>query len=173
MITWWAAGVLSVVAVAALAALAFRPESGRTPAAPAITTAVPVTVVRPALAAPLTDADWSAGAVGDCLVQGDAAVLDVIDCAQPHDLQRFAAGTLPGAVAGLPGFDPVVVAEAATIACDEAFRRFVGVATVSSALDVARTRPTEQTWADGDRRYQCYLGVRDVLLVGDARSTGW
>jgi hypothetical protein len=107
----------------------------------------------------LVDADWTAGKVGDCLVQVPKSTgLRVVDCDQPHDLQRFATGT---------------AADDVDDACADAFETFVGTEPHDSALDIAQTRPSGDSWAHGDRSYECYLGLQGRRLRGDAHATGW
>jgi hypothetical protein len=113
------------------------------------------TAPRPATLSTLVEADWTAGDVGDCLVQtSDSDVLTVVACEQPHDLQRFATGT-------------ATAIDAADSGCVEAFQAFVGSAPRESDLDIA------QSWAEDDRTYDCYLGVEGHRLTQDARATGW
>jgi hypothetical protein len=120
----------------------------------------PVTAPRPTTLSTLVDADWSAGKVGDCLVQVPGGDLEPVACDEPHDLQRFASGTMSARTAVDQG-------------CDEAFQAFVGSTPNDSSLDIAQTRPSDESWAHGDRTYQCYLGVEGQRLQGDARATGW
>jgi hypothetical protein len=182
-----AIGVASVIVaglaiVAVLAVLAFRPESSGRPQASPVTTVAQPTVApdagpptdpRPGGLAPLTAADWSAGGVGDCLVQTAAAELAVTDCEQAHDLQRYAAGALAGELAATGGFDADAVAAAVTAACAEALPGFVGSSADDTTLDLAHTRPNRATWTVGDRAYACYLGRTDSRIIGDARTSGW
>jgi hypothetical protein len=123
----------------------------------------------------LTAADWSAGEVGDCLVWNDAdpARLAVIDCATPHDLQRFAAGALEAFDPLTPLPESSVLEASIAKRCAEAFAGFVGVTAQASELDTAHTRPTPASWVAGDRRYACFLGVNGARVVGDARTSGW
>jgi hypothetical protein len=134
-----------------------------------ITTRKPATVARPAGLPPLTDADWRA-AVRDCLTQvAGQARLDVVECDEPHDVQKYAEGVLPGN----GGFDAVAVAAAVTRACDDALAGFVGTTPETTVLDIAVTRPSAASWAAGDRGYACYVGVEGARLLGDARTSGW
>ena len=58
--------------------------------------------------------------------------------------------------------------------CAEAFEGFVGRAPDDSTLDIAQTRPSAESWEQGDRNFQCYLGDRRAsACTGDARATGW
>jgi hypothetical protein len=121
-----------------------------------------VAAPRPASLSTLVDADWTAGRLGDCLVQPpETTELEVVACDQPHDLQRFATGTVSGDVAEVDE------------RCTEAFEQFVGLAPDESDLDIAQTRPSVQSWQQGDRKFQCYLGIEGKRLTGDAHATGW
>ena len=66
---------------------------------------------------------------------------------KPHDLQRFAAGTVTD--------DRSAVDQH----CAEAFEGFVGRSSDGSQLDIAQTRPSAASWQQGDRNFQCYLGI--------------
>jgi hypothetical protein len=92
--------------------------------------------------------------------------LQIVACDQPHDLQRFATGRLSDDDAG--AVETVVDDQ-----CEVAFGAFVGSEVGDSELDVARTRPSADTWNDGDRAFYCYLGIEGARLIGNARSTGW
>jgi hypothetical protein len=123
-----------------------------------------VALPRPVNLSSLVAADWSAGDVGDCLVQlPDTAELSVVGCDQPHDLQRFASGSVTTAHEAM----------AATVdsACEAAFEQFVGSAPADSQLEIAASRPSPASWDQGDRRYQCYLGKQGQRLTGDARQS--
>ena len=122
----------------------------------------PVTAPRPATLSTLVEADWTAGEVGDCLVQSqDSDTLEVVTCDQPHDLQRFADGQVADE------------RSAVDAECAAAFEQFVGLAPNESELDIAQTRPSAQSWQQGDRKFQCYLGIEGRRLTGDAHATGW
>jgi hypothetical protein len=138
--------------------------SSTAPSSP-IADGAPVTAARPAVGVALLDADWSAGEVGDCLAGGEPA-LRVVDCTEPHDLQRFATGTLDLS----PVFDADVVDGAVAARCEAAFRRFAGTPVADSALAIADTRPSQESWNEGDRAYACYLGIDHAQLTTDARA---
>jgi len=126
----------------------------------------PMTAARPVTLSTLVGADWTAGDVGDCLAQvPDADDLRVVTCAEPHDLQRFAAATVEGALEAMPA--------SVDQRCAEAFENFVGRPDADSELDIAQTRPSAESWQHGDREFQCYLGMEGMRLRGDARATGW
>ena len=151
------------VAGAAVAAVVFLVGGAVGVRALASSTLVrPLTAPRPATLSTLVDAEWTAGGVGDCLLQvPDTHELEVVSCDQPHDLQRFAAGTVTD--------DRSVVDQR----CSEAFEGFVGRSSVDSPLDIAQTRPSAVSWDQGDRHFECFLGVEGSRLTSDARSTGW
>lgn len=130
----------------------------------------------------LTEQVWPSGSDGECLVQpeGTAPVavapveLAPVGCGVPHDLQRFAVGVLdqPGFGAVDP-FDGAAVAAEVRMLCDTRFAAFVERAPTESSLSLSNTRPSSQTWAQGDRGYQCFLGVPGQRLVGDAQASRW
>ena len=112
---------------------------------------------------------WPFGPVGECLVQDAAAELQVVPCGQPHDLQRIAVADLDAAVFP-PGatFDGEAVHAAVVTACRAELESFVG--SDLEVFDVPLTRPSAASWGQGDRRFQCLLGVAERRLVGDAAS---
>ena len=126
-------------------------------------------VERPAGLPDVRDADWPTGDVGECLVQRDGT-LETVGCDEPHDLQRVAVGTLDDA-ADAP-FDAAAVRAAVGAACDSAFRAFVGVSPATSDFDAPFSAPSSATWDQGDRGYQCLLGVAGRRIVGDAEQSG-
>lgn len=119
---------------------------------------------RPTGLAPLVGATWPLGEIGECLVQVAGEVdLRPIDCARPHDLQRFAAGSLAPDSLGSSGGLEVVVA----VRCEEQLGELVDPATLPPDVAIASTRPSADSWAAGDRSYQCVLGVPDRRSIGD------
>ena len=118
------------------------------------------------------DVVWPFGPVGECLVlPTGASELITVECSRPHDLQRFAVDdldTVDFPDGGL--FDAEAVRVATDDACRAAFVDFVGVPADASMFQIAVTRPSAETWPDGDRRFQCLLGIRDQYVVGDAAS---
>lgn len=113
---------------------------------------------------------WPFGEPGECLAQvADSSELAVVGCDEPHDLQRFAVAELD-TIAG--GYDAGVVRVAIETACRQAFEPFVGAPYDAAGLDVPFTQPSASTWDDGDRAYQCFVGVPDRRLVGDAAGSG-
>jgi serine/threonine protein kinase len=133
-------------------------------------------VERPVGLTPVRDAsvEWPFGRPGGCLVQlADAGELAPVDCTGPHDLQRYAVAALDGPV--FPDdapYDPAGVREAVEAACRRLFEPFVGIDPDDSELDVPFSMPSASMWANGDRRYQCFVGVADARLVGDATASG-
>ena len=117
---------------------------------------------------------WPFGPVGECLVlEPGADTLTAVDCDEPHDLQRFEVDSLDENT--FPS-DAEFVADAVGAgtddACRAAFAEFVGTDPGTSEFEIAVTRPSADTWANGDRGYQCLLGVPDARLVGDATGSG-
>lgn len=111
---------------------------------------------------------WPFGPVGECLVQlADRATLDPVECGQPHDLERIATGVLPDEAAG-DGHDAATVNATVDDICTAAFTAEVGDGIPD--LRIAQTRPSAASWADGDRAYQCLVGIPDVRLVGSSAA---
>ena len=128
---------------------------------------------RPTNLPELTAALWPFGDVGACLVQVENSdeLVDV-ECEQRHDLQRFASLELDSvAFDHAASFDQQAVTSAVDQACVERFESFVGRSHLDSALRISVTRPSEATWAAGDRRFQCMLGLPMLNVTGDARDS--
>jgi hypothetical protein len=127
-------------------------------------------VDRPTGLTEIRDLEWPIGEVGDCLRQtGD--VLETVACDVPHDLQRFAVGTLDAAAYPPDSaYDDAAVASAIESFCDAAFVSFVGDGPDRSGFEVAYTAPSAGTWMEGDRMFQCLLGVAGRRIVGDASA---
>ena len=124
-------------------------------------------IERPDGLPPITELDWPSGPVGECLVQIDDALVSVA-CAEPHDLQRIAAATLdPNRFGPDADFDGDQVQLAVRTACDAAFDSIVGG--WAQNLEAPFSAPSAETWErDGDRAYQCLVGVDGRRVVGDA-----
>ena len=116
---------------------------------------------------------WPFGERGECLVQiADADRLQPIDCSRPHDLQRFLVADLDAATfPDAAPYDGAAIRGAVDDACRAAFRGFVGIDAVDSVFDTPLTLPSDATWGQGDRRYQCLLGVPDRRTIGDAAGS--
>ncbi|MAT03665.1 MAG: hypothetical protein CL424_01280 [Acidimicrobiaceae bacterium] len=119
------------------------------------------------------DVTWPFGPVGECLaLEPDADTLAAIECDEPHDLQRFDVDSLdPDEFPPDAAFDADPVRASTDEACRAAFVEFVGVDPTDSEFEIAVTRPSADTWATGDRAFQCLLGVPDARLVGDATAS--
>jgi hypothetical protein len=147
------------------------PPGGTT--APTSTAAITL-VARPDGLPPLDDPSitWPFGPTGECLVQVNGLdELMPVECAQPHDLQRFDVDELDAT--DVPE-EQSTMGEIQTItdaACRDAFVGFVGLDEPDSVFHIAITRPSADSWADGDRRFQCLLGVPDRHVMGDAESS--
>ena len=132
-------------------------------------------VARPENLPSLDDASmtWPFGPVGECLVHVNGLdELMPVDCAEPHDLQRFAVDELgPDDLSEGDAYSADAVRGVTGRACRAAFVDFVGVEEPESLFRIAVTRPSADSWADGDRRFQCLLGVRDHLVTGNAASS--
>lgn len=81
-----------------------------------------------------------------------APSLPVVPCGEPHDEVYFDFLLDDGEY---PGDDAVL--EASDSGCLAQFDAFVGVAYDSSTLDFYAYRPSEQSWASGDRAVSCVI----------------
>lgn len=104
-----------------------------------------------------TGVDVLALEVGDCLDTADAvgvtATVHVVDCAEPHDSEAYAAAVVPGD--DFPG--GAAITQQAETDCTAAFTEFAGIEYAESSLDYAYYFPTEGSWAAGDRRILCLI----------------
>ena len=108
--------------------------------------------------------------VGDCFDDPEGELvssLDLVDCSQPHDNEVFAevvmgGGAFPGTEALFEfGFDT----------CLLEFEAYVGEPYAESSLDYTFLSPSEESWADGDRTFVCFLYNSDLSkLTGSARG---
>ena len=108
--------------------------------------------------------------VGDCFDDPDAELvssLELVDCSEPHDNEVFAEvfmneSTFPGTGSlGEFGFE----------ACLPEFEAYVGETYAESSLDYTFLSPSEESWAEGDRNFVCFLYSADLSkLTGSARG---
>jgi len=127
--------------------------------------AVPHLSVRPVGLPNVDVVDWSTGGVGSCLVQQlGVSRLVVVDCSEPHDVQRVAVHRLPDLVGADESFDDAEVDELAAHLCGSA-----GGSELIDGAPVATpfVRPSSSAWSDGDRRLHCFVAVRGRRIVGD------
>jgi hypothetical protein len=126
----------------------------------------PVIVDRPEGLVALDDpaVAWPLGAIGECLVQVDGVeTLQPVDCDEPHDLQRFAVGALTEGTTSAEAPDDAELELAVADLCLDA-----APVLPLQELRIAQTNPSADTWREGDRGYQCLLGVPDARLTGSA-----
>lgn len=165
----WPTAIAAVTVVAAVSVVAVlvRSDDANAPSSAGESSGgsapAPSVLDRPVELSPIDGPDviWPIGPVGECLVQvDDAELLQPIDCELPHDLQRFAAGALDA------DLDSPTDAELEV----EVAERCLGAAPALSLpeMQIAQTNPTAATWSDGDRQYQCLVGVPGARLAGTA-----
>lgn len=76
-----------------------------------------------------------------------------VDCAQPHHIEVYASVDLPGG----PG-DPYQGLEAAFEVCGAEFGQITGIGiNLATVFERSVLRPSEETWADGERNVTCYV----------------
>ncbi len=122
----------------------------------------------PALA-PLVDADWSSGSVGDCLAQlTNTTQLKVTTCDTPHDLQRYHQASLP---------PDVKAAEAASRRHRMRQRlrsRSSARSRPTSDLDIAQTLPITRKLANRrPRTSSATWASKDDESQAPPRDSGW
>ncbi|MEO6571402.1 MAG: serine/threonine-protein kinase [Ilumatobacteraceae bacterium] len=175
------------VTVAALpdeadAATATRTEAAST-AASAATARLHQAIAEPALVAivdrpvgstDLALATWPFGGDGECLTLPNGADhLEATSCSDPLDLQRITADELDDTFAETDApFEAHDVQVAVVAACEQRFAEFVHLDLADSNLSMPITHPSAGSWAEGDRAYQCLVGVPGRRLVGDAAGSG-
>ena len=101
-------------------------------------------------------ADVFALRVGDCMntVEEDLVTeVPVVPCSEPHDDEVYFDFQLDDGE--YPGDDAVL--EQADASCLEQFEPFVGLAYETSTLDFYAYRPSEESWAQGDRVVSCVV----------------
>jgi hypothetical protein len=107
---------------------------------------------------------------GDCFDDQpdllEITTVELIDCAEPHDLEAFHVGNIgiPGAYPGLEALEDA----AAEICEGPLFEAYVGLPYFDSELFTTWYVPTEESWEQGD--YEVICLVFDV--AEDAAATG-
>lgn len=115
--------------------------------------------------------DPSSIAAGECLADFTDVTEDalLVECTEPHNAQLLASENYPED-AEFPGPDQLGLrAEAACAAASAEIDPEV----VTDGLDVTllRATPTTQTWADGDRRVDCFAVIGDGATVSRSLLT--
>jgi len=109
---------------------------------------------------------------GDCFDEpttGEITDIAVVDCADPHDYEVFAAfdvadGPFPG----------VAALDDAAAACIPLFEDYVGSAYEDTPdLDIAWLSPTAESWGEGDREISCSVyDLNGNKLTESQRNAG-
>lgn len=122
---------------------------------------------RPTGLVEVTSVEWPQGDPGECLAQ-DGDALSPVSCDQPHDIERIAVGDLDGVEGAPVEFDELAVNTLVEQLCAAERARLVGEldASVADLVEAPFTVPTASSWAEGDRRYECWLGARGRRIVG-------
>jgi hypothetical protein len=135
----------------------------------------PVVIVSiAALAAGLSacgDSDVFDIPVGACLdsaaLEGDqVARIEILDCAEEHDVEAYASLELSGET--YPGQE-AILAQADEF-CLAEFDSFIGTAYQDSVLDFSFLYPTEESWGEGDREVLC-LAISPEPVTGTLEGT--
>jgi hypothetical protein len=112
--------------------------------------------------------------VGDCLDAPTTSTFELVDlvpCAQPHDIEIYGRVQLPwGAAAEYPGNAAI---EDLIDGCMPGFHGFVGYAYEWSELEVFAIWPDADRWAIGDREMLCGVTALDGSpTTGTLRDAG-
>ena len=135
----------------------------------------PVVIVSiAALAAGLSacgDSDVFDIPVGACLdsssLEGDqVATIELLDCAEEHDVEAYASLALSGEA--YPGQEEILAQ--ADEFCLAEFDSFIGTAYQDSVLDFSFLYPTEESWGQGDREVLC-LVISPEPVTGTLEGT--
>ncbi|MUK02774.1 hypothetical protein GM708_13075 [Vibrio cholerae] len=105
--------------------------------------------------------DPSSVSSGECLADFTVITEDavLVDCAEPHNAQLVASESYPED-AGFPGRDQLGLRAEASCAAASADIN-PDVVTEDLEVTLLRATPTEGTWADGDRRVDCFAVVEN------------
>ena len=116
---------------------------------------------------------------GDCLNDQpgeEILTVDLIDCADPHDLEAFHVGNI-GIAGAYPGEQ--ALEEAGRDICEGSlFDTYVGRPYLESELYAAFYLPTAESWDAGDRDIICLIIGYDevtgeeITLTGSMRGSG-
>jgi len=117
--------------------------------------------------------------MGSCVVEAPftegqpvkVVTLPTVDCEEPHRAEVYDVVQLPEQQgAPFPGDE---LAPQARQECLDRFEAFVGLPWTSSELEFVSLRPTEESWAEGDRAIACVLFRPDGKdLEGTALDSG-
>ncbi len=109
--------------------------------------------------------------VGACFdsssLEGDqVATIEILDCAEEHDVEAYASLELSGEA--YPGQDEILAQ--ADEFCLAEFDSFIGTAYQDSVLDFSFLYPTEESWGEGDREVLC-LAISPEPVTGTLEGT--
>lgn len=110
--------------------------------------------------------------VGDCFdvpdTSGDLQTVRGIPCEEAHTYEVFWTGEYPSDVQ--PTEDEYV--DWLQDGCLPAFEAYVGLAYADSIYYIGSLSPTEDSWANGDRAYACYLSnASETTITGSAEGS--
>ena len=111
-------------------------------------------------------------AVGDCFdvpdADADLQTVRGIPCDEAHTYEVFWTGDYPGDVQ--PAEDEYV--DWLQDGCLPAFEAYVGLAYADSIYYIGSLSPTEDSWANGDRAFACYVSNEaETPISGSAEGT--
>ncbi len=111
---------------------------------------------------------------GTCFTpQAPGTAPTLVGCSAPHTIEIYAVRQLPGDAG-----QPFLGLAEATALCDEDFRAITGVGIgLATVFNRSLLRPSEETWADGEREVVCYVAyptttARPLIDVDPVRAFG-
>jgi hypothetical protein len=109
---------------------------------------------------------------GDCFNAGEEESISDVDgtpCTEAHEYQVFAVGNHEAA--SYPS-DPELETVFTSV-CEAPFQAFVGMPYEDSELYANMITPSEESWADGDRSFICFLyDPNDSTLTASMEGAG-
>ena len=108
-----------------------------------------------------------APAVGSCFASepdGGFDKRDEVSCDQPHRVEVFAVFDVPG-----DDYPGAAVLKSYLDRCSNEIAQYAGAQQDLSGFDVEDARPSDETWAAGDRTVKC-LAVADNAVTGSLQG---
>ncbi|MEL6984107.1 MAG: septum formation family protein, partial [Actinomycetota bacterium] len=102
---------------------------------------------------------YAAGTCYSRTIPGQQA--ELIDCGEPHQIEVYASVDLPGGPE-----TPYQGLDAAFEICGAEFRQITGVGlNLATVFERSVLRPSEETWADGERNVTCYVVFPEATIA--------
>ena len=108
---------------------------------------------------------------GQCLdePESDEVVnVEVVECADPHDLEIYQVSDLAD-----QDFDEAAIDSQSFDVCLENFDGFIGTPYLDSEFEIYYLIPSEESWAEGDREVVCAVyDLTNDKTSGSAKDSG-